>query len=148
MPKRKTIRTYKYQGRSIGTVMQEEDGKRTFEPSLTEYETLDLIENMEPQDRVHMRYRHYGVFRLLENYGHTPNDCIDTTDIVICAADCSARSLTELNRRDRRVWELVRQRGLAKMLFPELNDASESDLDGRDMEIPTLGRGGLEERKK
>jgi len=126
MKDEKTIRTYNYQGRELGRLVQSETGEfrgREFRTDLSVYEAIDLVREMSPEAKVHMRHDAYAVHRLLEAHGLNPDDYVDDEDVMVHVANRGYKNLTELNHGDHRAWELVKQRGLEKDLFKDFQPA-------------------------
>ncbi len=126
----KKIRDYEYKGRVVGAIWEKIDPEtrfriRYFVPELEEFEAIDLVREMDLEDKIHMKHNAYGVFRLLEYYRMNPDDYVEDEDIVIYVADNGYKTLTELNHKDIRAWQLVHQRGLEGKLFPELQPVDE-----------------------
>jgi hypothetical protein len=123
MAKEKVVRTYEYQGRELGKLVEVGIGQhksREFQTDLSEYEAMNLVYEMPAADQVHMRHQAHAVHRLLESFGQKPDDYVDNEVIMIHVANEGYTTLTELNRGDHRAWELVKQRGLEDELFQDV----------------------------
>ena len=122
------VRTYEYKGIELGQLVEYGSGEfrtREFRPNLSEYEAIDLLREMDSEDKVHMKHRAYAVHRLLEEHGLKPDDYIDNEDVMVHIANCGYKNLTELNRGDPRAWKLVKQRGLEDELFLDIDSVKE-----------------------
>ncbi len=114
------VRIYQYKGKELGKLIEFGTGSfrdREFRADLTEYEAIDLVNNMSPTERVHMKHNAYAVYRLLESYGLNPDDYVNDEDVMIHVTDKGYKTLTELARGDHRAWELIIHRSLEKELF-------------------------------
>ncbi|MEK6952841.1 MAG: hypothetical protein AABX29_07540 [Nanoarchaeota archaeon] len=132
----KIIRNYEHEGEVVGRLVEYPTVKlnqrtgqfvsaveRKFETELGEFDVLDLVMELDPEKRIHMKTNAYGLYKLLQHYGIDPDDYIDDETVIIHCADRGYRNLSDLCRGDHRAWELVKQRGLAGKLFPELQPA-------------------------
>ena len=126
------IRDYKFNDQIVGTLIEEDSFRynpvtgnnnkirvRRLETELSEFAVIDMVEDLTPAERVHLKIDAYPLFRLLEHYEINPDDYVSDEDVLIHIANRRYKSLTELNRQDHRAWELVKQRGLGKQLFIE-----------------------------
>ena len=119
-------RIYEYDGIRLGSLVFEPkyDGNyhyinREFIPERSEYELMDIINEMSPEERIFMRRRAFGVYKLLEYYGLNLNDFISNEDILINAINRDCRNMTELNHKNKRLWKLIKERGLEEELFQD-----------------------------
>lgn len=117
------IKEYEFDGKPIGEIWLDGFGKREFKPALSEFEVVDVVRELDSATRIHMRSKTYGIHRALQHYGHSPDDYIDDGDVILHVTEMGCGTLTELNHSDFKTWELVHQRGLEKMLVPELKPA-------------------------
>ncbi len=125
---------YIFQGQELGRLVG-----REFQTDFEEFDALDLVRRMSPEDRIHMKRNAYGVHKLLEHFGINPGDCVEDADLVIYVADKGYKRLSQLCRYDRQAWKLVKQRGLAKKLFPGLQPA---DCEGKEFCSYDFAEGG------
>ncbi len=122
MANERVLQTYEYQGREVGKLVVCGSGQfrgKEFQTDLSEYDAIDLVREMPPETKVHMRRDAQAVYILLKNYELSPNDYVDNEDIMVHVANRGYRNLTELNRGDHRAWELVKKRGLEAELFQD-----------------------------
>ena len=120
MAKEKILRKYSHQGQELGCLVEFGIGKykdREFRTDLSEYDAIDLVNSMSPEEKIHMKHNAFAVHRLLESYGINPDDYINNEDILVHIANKGYKTLTELNKGDNRAWRLVKQRGLEEELF-------------------------------
>ena len=129
----RVIRTYELEGKVLGNVYEvpryefpAEDFRKVVvkrgrefrpEPGINEFDIVDLIEDLSPSERVHLKTSVYPLYRLLEHFNLNPDDYVSDEDAMIHIADRGYKNLTELNRSDFRAWELVNQRKLEEQLF-------------------------------
>jgi len=109
-----TSRTLNFNNRYEAFVSEE------FVPLVSDLDASVLAEELSPSERVHMKTKAPGLYGFLEQLGVDPKLYVSDEDIVLHVADSGYRNLTELNRGDKKTWELVKERGLVSKLFPEL----------------------------
>lgn len=126
------VTEYEHKGLKLGEMVETRtkqldlDGRyrtyaeREFVPLVTDVDASVLAEDLSPSERLHMRTKAPGLYGFLGQLGVDPSLYISDEDIVIHVADSGYNNLTELNRGDKRAWELVRERGLVSKLFPVL----------------------------
>lgn len=127
------IKTYQYQGRELGKEVEStvpyinDCGKvvrfrrrREFQPELGEFETLDLLKEMLPEERIHLQVTYAGVYRLVTYFGIEPEDYISDEDLIIYVANLSKRKQKKLDYDEPQVWKMIQQRGLEERIFSEL----------------------------
>src|SRR3989344_7831588 len=92
----KIIRNYEHAGKVVGKLVEYPAIKlnpvtnqfvstteRRFETELGEFNVVDLVRELEPEDRVHMKTKAYGLYRTLQHFEINPDDYIDDEDLVI-----------------------------------------------------------------
>ena len=132
MENEEIIRKFEYNGKEIGFLVEGTKGvinKRTdnlnkrkcreFKTDIGELEAIDLVGEMIPEDKIHMKTQAYAIFRLLEYHKINPDDYINDTDVMIHVANIGCQNLTDVYHNDHRAWELVKQRGLEGQLFKD-----------------------------
>ncbi|PIN88156.1 hypothetical protein COV12_00015 [Candidatus Woesearchaeota archaeon CG10_big_fil_rev_8_21_14_0_10_32_24] len=122
----KILAQYSYQGREIGKLVQYNDlGDKELRTDLTLSDAEQLLWDMPVVDKMHIQKRAYGVLKLAEHHRLNPIEYIDNAEVMDYVLENGYKNLNELNRGDRRAWELVRERGLVAKLFPELKPFEE-----------------------
>lgn len=136
MAEPRVIKTYERNGKELGTLIERvskdfdiQSGKfvvkryREFETNMGEFDAVELVRELSPREKIHMKTSAYPVFRLLQHFRINPDDYVEDADIAIYVANERYRNLSDLSHGDHRAYELVKQRGLEKKLFPELQEA-------------------------
>lgn len=130
--KDRKIREHHYAGRHVGdTLVSGNDGRRYFESSLLEIELFDLVRDMPIRDRIHMKSSAYGVFQALSYLGHDPEDCVSDEDLGIYVLGLGCKNLSQLNRKDKAAWRLIKKRELAEEIFSDkghIEDITEDEF--------------------
>lgn len=118
MEPERVVKEYDFKGIQVGELVESLTTRaRYFRTLLSSIEAIDLVLEMSPEQRVHMKHSAYGVYRLLQHHELNPDDYVSDEDIMITAANKGLTNLTQLNRGDHRAWELTKQRSLEKELF-------------------------------
>ena len=121
----KEVAQYKYGDVIVGRLFKpdfDRGQEREFVPELNDLELEELVRGMDVGERIHMYTEAYGVYKALRFYDLDPSLYVDDSELVPYVVGLGCRNLSELNRKDRKAWELVRERSLASILFP-LSDA-------------------------
>ncbi len=118
---------YFYRGRKIGFV-DNGWGLRHFEQTIGNSELEELIDELSEETRIHMRTQAYAIYRALLAQNSDTKDYVGNEDIAIHIMNKGYHSLSEVYKKDRKVWELVKQRNLAEIIFTE-KDAPISGID-------------------
>lgn len=128
----KIVRRYSYNGSLCGELvssykLESFEGVGTwrvpaniFRPIMSEHDALNFVETMSVVDKIHMRKKAYGLWKLLQHYGVNPDDCVLEEDIAINALENGCHNSSDLFRKDRKTWKLAKQRGILEDLFLDL----------------------------
>jgi len=111
------VKTIIYEGREIGRICTNRWEERTVEADLSETELIDLVQNLDPTERIHLRSRAFPLYFLMTAYELDPKDFVTDDDIAISVLDGGYRNKTDLWRRDPALRKLVKERGLEDKLF-------------------------------
>ena len=106
------VKIYNYKGQEMGKILLYATGEREFQPKLNESEALALFRDLPARNKVHLQRDAYAVHKLLSHFGIDPTDYVENEDILIHIADQGYNSLTQLGRKNRPTWKLVKDRGL------------------------------------
>ncbi len=118
------IRKLFYNGEFIGKVVKSKtDSGTRIESALSEWEVIDAINDMDPQEKIGIYDLYPDLIRVISHYRINPNEYITDEDIVIYVVDKGYRSIAELSIKERRVWEMVKKRELEDRFFPRLQSA-------------------------
>lgn len=118
------IRKLFYNGELIGKVVKSKtDSGTRIESALSEWEVIDAINDMDPQEKIGIYDLYPDLIRVISHYRINPNEYITDEDIVIYVVDKGYRSIGELSIKEMRVREMVKKRGLEDRIFPRLQPA-------------------------
>ena len=115
---RKTVKKHEYMGKQIGRTIVREGtsfGERyretSFETDLSESELGDLLNEMPITDKIHVKTRVPELYAALKAFRIDEEDYLIDSDLAIYVLERGFKNLSELNRGDKRVWDLIRSRG-------------------------------------
>ena len=132
----RVIKTYEFEGETLGKIYEvpyygspaKPFGKVIvkrvkefrFEPEINEFSIIDLLQDLSPSERMHLKTSANTIYQLFKHININPNTYLSDEDIMIHVADRGYKNLTELNRQDHKAWKLVKERGLEERLFSGL----------------------------
>jgi hypothetical protein len=130
------IAEYTHEGTDLGKVVQNTNEVRRFIPALSEIETADFVQGLDPYVRLHMKIEAYGVFRLLQHYGATPTDYVSNEDVLMRVTELGCQNVSQIHRRDNAAYRLIKAREDLETEVKKLFKGETPDNEELDCDIP------------